>query len=105
MWEAIEPKDPNVAIVDKVDKRALAVIYQGIPEDYLLALSEKKTSKEAWNALKMMCLGADKVKAAKAQTLKSEFEALTMKETEELDEFYMKLNGLATKIKVLGETL
>lgn len=39
----------------------------------------------------------------RAQTLKGEFESLNMKETEPLDEFYMKLNGLVTNIRALGE--
>ena len=89
VWEAIESKDPKAVIEDKVDKRALAVIYQGIPEDILLSIAEKKTSKEAWDAVKIMSLGADKVKKARAQTLKGEFEALNVGETEPLDEFYM----------------
>lgn len=45
MWEAIQPKDDKGVVDDKIDKRALAVIYQGIPEDLLLA------SKEAWSAV------------------------------------------------------
>ena len=52
-----------------------------------------------------MCLGADKVKKAKAQTLKSEFELLKMKDTEQLDDFTMRLNGLVTNIRALGETI
>lgn len=105
VWEAIEPKDPKAttAVGDKTKKRALAVIYQGVPEDVLLSLAEKSTSRDAWKAIKTMFLGADKVKAARAQTLKSEFEALRMKDNEPLDEFYLKLNSLVTNIKVLGE--
>lgn len=93
VWEAIEPVDPKTVVEDKIDKRALAVIYQGIPEDLLLVLADKKTSKEAWNAVKTMSLGADKVKKAKAQTLRGEFESLSMKDSEQLDDFYMKLHG------------
>ena len=103
VWEAIEPKDPKVAVEDKVDKRALAIIYQGIGEDLLLSIADKTTSKEAWEAIKTVHLGADKVKKAKAQTLKAEFESLTMKETEQLDDFCMKMNGLVTNIRALGE--
>ncbi|KAL8125074.1 hypothetical protein AgCh_012663 [Apium graveolens] len=47
VWEAIEPKDAKAALEDKIDKRALAVIYQGVPEDVLLSIAEKKTSKDA----------------------------------------------------------
>ncbi|XP_074337184.1 uncharacterized protein LOC141674364 [Apium graveolens] len=105
VWDAIAPKDPKAAIDEKMDKRALAVIYQGIPEDILLSIAEKKTSMEAWNAIKTMSLGAEKVKMAKAQTLKCEFESIRMKENEQLDEFYLKLNSLVTNIRALGETV
>lgn len=81
VWEAVEPKDPKVAVEDKADKRALAMIYQSISEDLLLTLAERKTAKDAWEAIKTVSLGAEKVKKAKAQTLKSEFESLNMKDS------------------------
>ncbi|XP_074377056.1 uncharacterized protein LOC141718572 [Apium graveolens] len=105
VWEAIEPKDAKAALEDKIDKRALAVIYQGVPEDVLLSIAEKKTSKDAWNALKTMSMGAEKVKSTKAQTLKREFEVLQMKENEAFDEFYLKLNSLVTNIRALREKM
>ena len=58
VWEAIEPKDPKTVVEDKVDKIALATIYQGIPEDMLLSLADKGTVKKAWDAIKVMCQGA-----------------------------------------------
>lgn len=87
MWQAIEPKDPKATVEEKVDKLALAAIFQGIPEDFLLSLAEKSTAKEAWEALKTMCLGAERVKKAKVQTLKANFESLKMKNGELLDDF------------------
>ncbi|XP_074346759.1 uncharacterized protein LOC141685564 [Apium graveolens] len=105
VWEAIDPKDPKANVDDKVDKRALAMIYQGISEDLLLTLAERKIAKEAWEAIKTVSLGAEKVKKAKAQTLKSEFESLNMKDSENLDDFCMKLNGLVANIRALGETI
>lgn len=81
VWDAIEPKDPKDVLEERTDKMALAVIYQGIPEDMLLSLAGKNTTKDAWDAIKTMCLGADRVKKAKIQTFKSEFEALKMKDT------------------------
>ncbi|XP_074341841.1 uncharacterized protein LOC141679236 [Apium graveolens] len=52
-----------------------------------------------------MCLGADRVRKARVQTLKSEFENLCMKDTETIDEFCIRLNGLVTNIRTLGETV
>ncbi|XP_074351808.1 uncharacterized protein LOC141690955 [Apium graveolens] len=103
VWGTVEPIDPKVAVEDKIDKIALAMIYQGIPEDVLLSIAEKKTAKAAWDAIKTLRQGADQVKAARIQTLKTEFEALSMKESDQLEDFYMKLNGHVTNIRALGE--
>lgn len=111
VWEAIEPKEPKdpkeskAVVEEKMDKRALAIIYQGISEDLLLSIADKKNSKDAWEAIRTVHLGAEKVKKAKAQTLKAEFESLVMKETEQLDDFCMRLNGLVTNIRALGENI
>lgn len=100
---AVDPIDPKVAVEDKIDKIALAMVYQGIPEDVLLSIADKKTAKAAWDAIKTLRQGADQVKAARIQTLKTEFEAISMKESDQFDDFYMKLNGLVTNIRALGE--
>ncbi|GJX69130.1 ribonuclease H-like domain, reverse transcriptase, RNA-dependent DNA polymerase [Tanacetum coccineum] len=94
VWEAIEPRTRNTAIDVKKDKLALAAIYQGIPEDLLLSLAEKQTAKDAWETLKTMFMGAERVKTAKVQTLKAEFETLSMKDTEIIDDFAMKVNNI-----------
>lgn len=88
VWEAIEPKDPKATLDEKTDKLDLAAIYQSIPEDVLLSVAEKKSAKDTWEAIKTLSLGADKAKKARIQTLKGEFETLSMKETEPLDDFY-----------------
>lgn len=84
---------------------ALAAIYHGIPEETLILLAEKETAKEAWEALKTMHLGAKRVKEAKVQTLKSEFEGLRMKETESVDDFVVRLTTIVNKIRTLGEKI
>lgn len=101
VWDAVESNDPKGGAVDeRSDKVALA-----IPEEILLSLAEKKKPKDAWVAIKTMSQGAEKVKAAKIQTLKSEFKSLSMKDTEMLDEFCIKINGLVTNIRALGEDM
>lgn len=80
MWDAVEPEDPKIVVDVKTDKVALAVIYQGIREDMLLSIAEKKTAKEAWDSPKIMSIGADRVQKAKVQTLRAEFESMNIKE-------------------------
>lgn len=103
VWVAVESKDTKTMIDDRTDKIALAAIYHGIPKDILLSLAEKKTAKEAWEAIKIMCQGAERVKTTRVQTLKAEFEAMTMKDTDSFDDFYLKISGLVTNIRALGE--
>ena len=105
VWAAVESTDEKTVVEEKTDKIALAMIYQGIPEEFLLMIAEKKTAKEAWDAIKTLCQGADRVKKARIQTLKAEFEALSMKENENLDDFHVKVNGLVTNIRALGEVI
>lgn len=97
--------NPKAKIEDKTDKLALSAIYQSIPEEMLLSIAEKTTSKGAWEAIKTMSLGADRVRKAKVQTLKSEFESLQMKDSESIDDFCMKLCALVTNIRALGESI
>lgn len=84
---------------------ALAAIYQGIPKDALLLVAEKRTAKEAWNTLRTMHLGADQVKKARVQTLKTEFDALRMKDNENINDFGMKLTSVLNKIRSLGDRM
>ncbi|KAL8107473.1 hypothetical protein AgCh_024041 [Apium graveolens] len=81
VWDAIDPKDPKKPIKEKTDKIAMDAIYKAIPEDVLLSITKKATTKEAWDAIKTLCLGAERVKRAKVQTLKAEFESLHMKDS------------------------
>ena len=73
---------------------ALAAIYQSVSEDVLLMLAEKDSTKVAWEMLQTMHVGVGYVKEAKVQILKSEFEAIRMKDGESIDEFAMKLTRL-----------
>lgn len=105
VWDAVEPRTSNTVVETKKDKMAMAAIYQGIPEDLLLSLAEKQTAKEAWEALKTMFMGADRVKTARVQTLKAEFEILSMKDTETIDEFTVKVNNVVSNIRALGDKI
>lgn len=77
---------------------ALAPIYEVIPEESLLLIAEKETTMKAWQTLETTYVGTNRVKAAKLQTLRIEFEILCMKETETIDDFAAKLIAIVSKI-------
>ena len=66
-------------------------------------LLNKKTVKEAWEAIKTMRLGADRVKEVNAQKLMAEFESITFKPGEAIDDFAIRITKLVTDLRGLGE--
>lgn len=99
----IEASDAKTPVEEKTHKVALAMIYQGIPQDMLLRWLTRRPSKsvkKAREAIKTPCQGADRVKKVIIQTLKVEFESLTMNKNELLDDFivyrFSKLTPLYT---------
>lgn len=96
VWDAIEPTKPENAVSVKKDKTAMAAIYHVIPEDVLLSIAEKQMEKEVWETLKVMYMGAYMVRATKVQTLKEEFEVLSMKESESVDDFSGKIGNIVS---------
>ena len=89
-------------IEEHKDRMALAAIYQAELEDVLLMLVEKNSAKTAWETLQAMYVGEKRVKEAKVQTLKSEFEAIRMKDGESIDDFAMKSMMIVSGIRSLG---
>lgn len=66
-----------------------------------MLLAEKEIVREAWNTLKTMHMGTERVKEEKVQTLKSEFEVLHMNQGESIDDFAVKLTTIVNKIRAL----
>ncbi|KAG8074127.1 hypothetical protein GUJ93_ZPchr0006g44316 [Zizania palustris] len=99
VWAAVEG---NEAVDDKKDQMALAAIIQAVPEAMVLAIAEKETTKEAWNTLKEMHIGEERVRNANVQTLKRELERMYMEDAETIGEYAMKLTTIVNKIRALG---
>ncbi|XP_072149557.1 uncharacterized protein [Setaria viridis] len=105
VWDVVEPADPKEKIDPKKDQMALAAIYQGIPKETLLAVSEKEISKEAWECIKIMYQGAQRVKDARVQTLREELDGLRMKSTDSVDDFAMKVHSIISTIHGLSDKI
>jgi hypothetical protein len=65
-------------------------------------VAKKETGKEVWESLKARFMGTDRVRDARLQTLKSEFDAMTMKGDEALDQYARRLTGMLVKYNNLG---
>jgi len=96
-WEAV-----TIGTADFIeDRNALEAITLGVPEELHDSIARKPTAKAAWEALKKVHLGVDRVRQAKANTLRREFEALRFKDGESVDDFAVRITDLATQLEVL----
>ncbi|KAL8257740.1 hypothetical protein R6Q59_029781 [Mikania micrantha] len=104
LWDAIHP--PAGANIDvRLGKKAGAFIFQALPKEILLQVAGHTEARVVWEALRTRFLGADRVQQAQIQTLNREFELLSMKETDSIDDFASKVGGVVSKFRTLGTTM
>jgi hypothetical protein len=89
----------------KKDSKALVFLYQAVDQSVFPRIAAAKTSKEAWQTLKTAYQGMEKVKTAKLQLLRRDFENLCMKESDNIDSFFTHVIGLITQMRTHGETI
>ena len=83
-------------------KKVRAHLFQCLSDDLLMQVAKKKSGKEVWDSLKACFVGADRVRDARLQTLKSEFDAVEMKDDDPLDQVVGRLTALSVKSSSLG---
>eukprot|EP00253_Pinus_taeda_P009946 PITA_09946 len=89
----------------KKDSKARVLLYQAVDQSVFPRMAGAKTSKEAWKTLKTAYQGMEKVRTAKLQLLRRDFENLNMKESENIDSFFTHVIGLITQMRTHGETI
>ena len=107
-WEAVEPGGAEYAkgaAKYRKDRQALTAIYSAMPKDVLQHLVGKNSAKEAWETIKILHQGHDRVKEAHLQSLMRSYECLKMDESETVDQFAARLKTLVNGIRNYGSTL
>lgn len=89
----------------KKDAKALLIIQQAVTDAIFPRISTATQSKEAWELLKSEYQGTDKVITVKLQTLRRDFETLSMKKSESLQVFFTRTIAVVNQIRSLGEVL
>ena len=102
IWYTI---DPGTNVKRSKDRQAMSCLNQSVPQEMWTTLGRKNIVKEAWEVVKTMPLGADRVKEVNAQKLLQEFENISFKDGETVDDFGMRINNLVTNLKALEETV
>jgi hypothetical protein len=96
LWEAV-----SVGTGEFIDDRnALEALCKAVPPELQGVLANKATTKEAWDALKTRHLGVDRVRKAKAQTLRQEFDVIAFREGESVDDFSCRLTKITDQLAI-----
>jgi hypothetical protein len=82
---------------------ALDVLCSAVPLEMVSTVASKNTTKEAWDAIKTLRVGDDRVRASTAQQLLRQFENAAFKEDESIVDFSVRLSGLVQHPATLGE--
>ena len=77
----------------------------GLGELVFTKVAHCKSSKEIWDKLRNIYEGDSKVKAAKHQTNRGQFEQLKMKEDENIVTYYLWVDEIVNAILGLGEEI
>jgi hypothetical protein len=90
MWEAVRYGDVDYY----EERRALDALIAAVPSEMQFSLSKKRTGKEAWDAIAAARIGSDCARKTMLQALRKEWENLTFKPGEDVDDFALRLNTL-----------
>jgi hypothetical protein len=104
LWAAVEgQEDLNDEYGYRNDKGALELIYRSVPVALLPVLRKHKSAQATWDAIRTMRAGSEKLRDAKAQSLRSDYDQLRHKPGESVDDLAMRLTGLTAKLAELGD--
>jgi hypothetical protein len=105
-WGAVDPERSSKEAADGgKEEMAMTIISQGIDDETLLRVAEKETAADVWAALRSMYVGAERVREARIQSLRSDFDALKMSYAESVDDFAAKFTTLVGRIRELGDPM
>ena len=101
LWEVIGGEEEN----RKKDRLALSAILSSIPESASFQMDIKKTTKENWESLKKLHVGAEHVVQSRIQFLMREFKNLSMRKDEKVSEYSLRFTKVLSELRDLGENL
>jgi hypothetical protein len=104
IWYAVEPY-PDEEVEYRDDRLALAAILRSVPSEMLPTLRRKRTARAAWEAVKTIRIGVERVCESKAQQLRLEFASLGWKEGETTEDFSVRIMGLSNNLRTLGDDI
>jgi hypothetical protein len=78
------------------------VIAKAVPPEMLGSIASKPSARAAWESLILRNVGVDRVRKAKASTLRREFDSLLFHDGESLDDFGAWIGRITNQLAILG---
>lgn len=98
LWEAVNTGDT----VFQEDPMAMEAILRAVPPEMLSTLVVKPMAKDAWDAIKLMRVGVNRVRKSKAQQLERQYNSIEFAEGKTVEEFSLRLSSIVTSLATLG---
>jgi len=99
LWDAVEHGDAD----RQEDRMAVDAILSAVPAEMILPLASKHTAKEAWEAIKSIHVGSDRARKMTLQRLRRDWELLSFRDGEQVDDFALRLSGMMSSLSIYGE--
>ena len=104
-WGAVDREATSSEVDKGKEEMAMTIISQSIDDSTLLRVAEKETAADVWAALRSMHVGVERVREARVQSLRSEFDGLKMGDAESVDDFAARFTTLVGLIRELDDQM
>jgi hypothetical protein len=98
LWGVVDPGDAEY----QVDRIALDAICSAISVEMITTFATKDSTMEAWESIKMMRIGDDRIRKASTQKVRHEYEVLDFHDGG-VKGFAMRLTGMVNQLSMLGD--
>ena len=113
VWDVVDTSYVKLVVLANKDgklefsfnAKAMNAILSGLPEEKFVKVMHLETAKEMWDKLISSYEGNEKVKDAKLQTYRLQFEQLKMNKDETVKKFFLRFEELVNAMKHLGEKI
>jgi hypothetical protein len=113
VWDVVETSYVKAFVLDNKDDKlefnfnakAMNVILSGLAEAKFVKVMHLESAKATWDKLISSYEGNEKVKDAKLETYRLQFEKLNINEDEIVNKFFSRVEELVNAMKALGEKI
>jgi hypothetical protein len=97
------PTSERAIKIGQNNSKATNSLLNGLGESVYTKFMHCKSAKEIWDKIQNIYEGDSKVKSTKLQTCRGQFEQLKMKEDENIEYYFLRVDEILNEIIGLGE--